>query len=626
MANVETYRIKPDGIEWCPFYDSDKPNYIFTNFSQQPLKVNGITYPSPEHYFQAQKFPLPEYKELHMKIASEKSSRAARLLADIQYNAELKKSTTFPKWSDGIAYKAMLNVIRARAEEKEFKEALENTRDAYLYEDTYSGPPTGGPPDARWGGGADGTGKNLLGKALMEVRNEIYKKQHQDHLIVNIQQLYDKAIAERKEIKTTSTPMQSFAKMVPPVASMSKAETKVDAPPIVKEATVKKHADVKSSSTSVLMKNPAGSPIHAGHAQLMDDKHKPTSLFNPVCIDFSKNDEKQQAEMILEEVNYFYQKGYKQVGITYSANHDQTEKINQDYKNGQWYTGTSGANQADVMSHVESLLKTDSRYAHLQSVFRILPITTCEHEGAATKVDEKKMDQWLDHDLQNVNNFMKQDKNVVIGWQNQLTKDNKAAPFAIGGGVSQAQLTAQQNQKIQTCLSQLHQNYPVPNDLKHDIKHVASAVKTVPNIKSIPVTPEMDVACKQVGVSIRQDLKASVSMPLIRQGNMNGTFKVAFKTAEEASLFYQRLQNLINSNALGIELNNVTFHNKNGKEEYGMDAQGNIVGRSGEYNNIVRFEIPDNALAYLKHINVNNAEELYRSVMTAPENKLNLKL
>ena len=68
-------------------------------------------------------------------------------------------------WSSN-RYNIMLNVNKAKYIcNEDLKNILLSTEDAYLYEDS--------PFDYLWGVGKSGTGKNLLGKVLMEIRESI---------------------------------------------------------------------------------------------------------------------------------------------------------------------------------------------------------------------------------------------------------------------------------------------------------------------------------------------------------------------------------------------------------------------------------------------------------------------
>jgi len=149
--------------------------------------------------------------------------------------------------------------------------------------------------------------------------------------------------------------------------------------------------------------------------------------FVPTRIAYKGKLTREQAKEILERVAYYhFQLGYAKVGITYSANHDQTEKIRKTYEEGGWDTGTDGTNQAAVMREVENLLATKD-YKDLQGVFAILPITTCAHSGPTGKTTGS----WLKQDIDYINEFMDAKGGVVLGWQNEYTPVNS---YAVGRG------------------------------------------------------------------------------------------------------------------------------------------------------------------------------------------------
>lgn len=176
-ARIQAIQIKPGGLIYYPFYDRNKPNYIFANYWNSSLTIDGITYNTPEHYFQAQKFKLGS--GAHKAIVACQSPDDARLMA-AKYKNQIGK-----QWHGDKSYQAMVKVCRARFDkDPAFKKALISTDDGYILEDTYTGP-KGGKPDTTWGGGADGKGKNLLGMALMQVRNEHFKtmKDKQNYVI-----------------------------------------------------------------------------------------------------------------------------------------------------------------------------------------------------------------------------------------------------------------------------------------------------------------------------------------------------------------------------------------------------------------------------------------------------------
>lgn len=164
----------------------------------------------------------------------------------------------------------------------------------------------------------------------------------------------------------------------------------------------------------------------------------------PFQIDFIKNGvgvlAKDQAIKILDEVERLHANGAQRVGITYSANQDQTDKIIDTYKNGGWKTGTTGSNQASVIAAVEQLL-VEQKYQHLQSVYQTVPITTMKYSnGKALAADDTSVQNSLDHASQ----FMAEG-GVLLGWKNQNIPEGA---LAIGGGVASQVQTSSQKQMI----------------------------------------------------------------------------------------------------------------------------------------------------------------------------------
>jgi ribA/ribD-fused uncharacterized protein len=50
-------------IEPVYFYTPDGPYGEFSNFSKHGVEMDGLWWPTVEHYFQAQKFDDPKYRE-----------------------------------------------------------------------------------------------------------------------------------------------------------------------------------------------------------------------------------------------------------------------------------------------------------------------------------------------------------------------------------------------------------------------------------------------------------------------------------------------------------------------------------------------------------------------------------
>jgi hypothetical protein len=193
--------------------------------------------------------------------------------------------------------------------------------------------------------------------------------------------------------------------------------------------------------------------------------HKPTNpqpmsgVFEGILILYKKEDgvhyisSKDQASQILNKAQSLISDGAPGVAITYSANYGQTVKINQTYKDGNWNTQTSGANQADVMQSMESLLGGD--FSNLQHKMRIAPITTMTY----TDYGGGKHEDVIKNDLANIKSLLDLGW-TVLGWQNEDTGIND---FAVGGGVAKktGQFPKDLSNLVQTTLKKYLAEYPV---------------------------------------------------------------------------------------------------------------------------------------------------------------------
>jgi ribA/ribD-fused uncharacterized protein len=134
----------------------EKPYGCFSNFSPHGFELDGLWWPTSEHYFQAQKFPDTPYAE---RIRMTKSPMIA---------ARMGRSRRHPiraDWSevkDDVMRRAVLHKFSAN---KDILDVLLSTGDAILIENA--------PEDYYWGCGSDGSGTNMLGRILMEVREQL---------------------------------------------------------------------------------------------------------------------------------------------------------------------------------------------------------------------------------------------------------------------------------------------------------------------------------------------------------------------------------------------------------------------------------------------------------------------
>ncbi|EOE5650614.1 NADAR family protein [Cronobacter sakazakii] len=140
------------------FYRVNEPYGVFSNFHSTGFSVSEIWWPTVEHYFQAQKF--------HDEILREK----IRSLTSPMEAAKVGRSRNYPLREDWELIKddvMRFAVLKKFSQNDEAKNILLSTGGAELIEHTKN--------DRYWADGGDGTGKNMLGKILMETRSVLHK-------------------------------------------------------------------------------------------------------------------------------------------------------------------------------------------------------------------------------------------------------------------------------------------------------------------------------------------------------------------------------------------------------------------------------------------------------------------
>jgi ribA/ribD-fused uncharacterized protein len=138
------------------FYSTSGEYGCFSNFSRHPVFLKGKRWPTSEHYFQAQKFAgEPDEEEIR---------RAAKPMLAAGMGRERKRPLR-RDW-EGVKEQVMLDALRAKfTQHEELKAVLLGTGAALLVEHTAN--------DSYWGDGGDGSGKNRLGRLLMQLREEL---------------------------------------------------------------------------------------------------------------------------------------------------------------------------------------------------------------------------------------------------------------------------------------------------------------------------------------------------------------------------------------------------------------------------------------------------------------------
>ena len=139
------------------FYSTREVPYgCFSNFSAHGFELDGKYWKTSEHYFQAQKFAGTEHEE------------ELRLVASPMVVARMGRSRQRPLRKDWETAKddIMREALRAKfTQNEDLKQILLETGDALLVEHTTN--------DNYWGDGGDGSGENMLGRLLMELREEL---------------------------------------------------------------------------------------------------------------------------------------------------------------------------------------------------------------------------------------------------------------------------------------------------------------------------------------------------------------------------------------------------------------------------------------------------------------------
>lgn len=164
------------------FYGKDCEYWCFSNFSFHPVWLDGKRWNTNEHFYQAQKYfgVNPERVE-NIRIVD--SPGQAKKMGNA------KTIPIRPDWND-VKDDVMRRVCLVKAvTHKDVFDMLMGTGDSEIIENS-------GARDAYWGNGADGNGKNMLGKVWMEIRAFMLSKglssvMNEDSLIAQTERTAD---------------------------------------------------------------------------------------------------------------------------------------------------------------------------------------------------------------------------------------------------------------------------------------------------------------------------------------------------------------------------------------------------------------------------------------------------
>ena len=138
------------------FYTVGDEYGCFSNFSPHPVRLKNRTWPTSEHYFQAQKFRGTVHEE---EIRRAKSPMIA---ARMGRSRERRLRPDWESAKDGV----MMEALRAKfAQHEDLAKILLSTGDRKIVEHTKN--------DDYWADGGDGKGRNRLGELLMRLRSEL---------------------------------------------------------------------------------------------------------------------------------------------------------------------------------------------------------------------------------------------------------------------------------------------------------------------------------------------------------------------------------------------------------------------------------------------------------------------
>jgi N-glycosidase YbiA len=143
-------------VDFVNFYSVGDKFGEFSNFSSFPITLGGSRWPTSEHYFQAQKFDDPAYRE---KI---RNANSPMLAARLGRDRKQKLRRDWESAKDSIMRAAVLAKF---TQHTELRDLLLSTGNAKIVEHTEN--------DDYWGDGGDGRGKNMLGRILMQVREQL---------------------------------------------------------------------------------------------------------------------------------------------------------------------------------------------------------------------------------------------------------------------------------------------------------------------------------------------------------------------------------------------------------------------------------------------------------------------
>ena len=141
------------------FFSKSDKYYPFSNFAGFGFELNGVRWPTMEHYFQAMKFVGTEQFEKVKNAVSPKQAKALGQTRAVPIRRDWKS----------VKEDIMLTGLREKFKSPELRELLIRTGKQELIENS--------PYDSYWGIGKKGKGRNRLDVLLMRLRDELKQKE-----------------------------------------------------------------------------------------------------------------------------------------------------------------------------------------------------------------------------------------------------------------------------------------------------------------------------------------------------------------------------------------------------------------------------------------------------------------
>lgn len=156
MGHIALSSVGERGMTIYFYNESEQPYGCFSNFSPHGFELDGLWWPTSEHYFQAQKFVGTHHTE---------EIRIAKTPADAARMGRERSRPLRQDWEE-VKEEVMERGLLCKFQtHPELGQILLSTGDELIVENA--------PQDYYWGCGEDGSGKNRLGEILMKVRTRL---------------------------------------------------------------------------------------------------------------------------------------------------------------------------------------------------------------------------------------------------------------------------------------------------------------------------------------------------------------------------------------------------------------------------------------------------------------------